>query len=237
MPFVKPDGARGTLAQGTYETLKREIVDFRMPPGQRYSEHELTAVLQVSRTPLRLALHLLAHEGFVQHVGGHSCWQVRPVDLEYYRDLYDFRTDIEVIAIHRLCAQPSRPDLSTLRAVWDVPHAARQTDGLLVAEADEAFHHTLVRLAGNAEMLRSFTRLTDRIRVIRRLDFINPDRIAATYDEHAAIIRALDNPCATTAEGLIRAHIGASRTEIKKITYHQMAQAVATAGSASVVSQ
>lgn len=43
-------------------------------------------------------------------------------------------------------------------------------------------HNMLVALAGNREMLRTHSELTERIRIIRRLDFIEPARIRAAFD-------------------------------------------------------
>ncbi len=75
------DARRGKLSQEVHSRLKQSIFDFRLPPGQRYSEAALADMMTVSRTPLRLALHILEHEGYLQNVGGHNCWQVRPLDL------------------------------------------------------------------------------------------------------------------------------------------------------------
>jgi DNA-binding GntR family transcriptional regulator len=229
---VDTAGAKSTLSQEVYGRLKQDIFDFRMPPGQRYSEHELAATLQVSRTPLRLALHVLAHEGYVQNVGGHSSWQVRPLDLAFYEDLYDYRVEIEALALRRLCAADSPPPLMALRAFWCVPKARRELQGHLVAQHDEVFHSTLVGFAGNRAMLRSFDELTDRIRIIRRLDFVSPERIVTAYQEHGEILRAVETRDGVEAERLIRRHIETSRVEIRSITFHRMA--VATSAAASV---
>ncbi len=47
-----------------------------------------------------------------------------------------------------------------------------------------------MRAAGNAEMARVHWDVTERIRIMRRLDFTRGDRIEATYAEHAKILRA-----------------------------------------------
>lgn len=78
VPAPVVDGEKSTLAQVVYERLKEDLFDFRMAPGQRYSEQELATRLGVSRTPLRFALHILAREGYLQRVEGHTSWQVRP---------------------------------------------------------------------------------------------------------------------------------------------------------------
>jgi len=217
-PLRKP-----TVLQDVYQRIREDISAFRMPPGQRYSEHELAAALGVSRTPLRFALHILAREGYLVRREGHSSWQVQPLDLDYYADLYDFRTDIEAIAVHRLCREEPGAALAALAAYWFSPDSRATQDYAAVAEADEHFHRALVEQAGNREMLRSFSDLTDRIRVIRRLDFAAADRIHATFDEHAAILAQLIARNAAGAEALIRAHIGNSRQAIRQITLHHLA--------------
>lgn len=219
------DGERSTLVEATYERLKADIDDFRMAPNRRYSEQELATALGISRTPLRFALHLLARDGYLERVGGHAGWAVRPFDLSYYEDLYDFRTQIELIAVRRLCAMDPAPDLGELCAFWRVPKKARDLDGRTVAREDEKLHTTLVALAGNREMLRTHKDLTERIRTIRRLDFIEPARIRCAYDEHDKILGALLARRSAEAEMYIRAHIESSRAEIRHITLHRLALA------------
>ena len=222
---LAPDGERGTRGQAVYEQIKEDIFDFRMAPGQRYSEQALADKLGVSRTPLRFALHALAREGYLDRVGGHAGWLVKPFDLAYYEDLYDFRTQIELIAVRCLCAMDPAPDLREPCAFWRVPKRARVLDGRVVAREDEKLHGTLVALAGNREMARTHAELTERIRIIRRLDFIEPARIKAAYDEHDKILGALLARRAGDAEMLVKAHIGTSRAEIRHITLHKLSLA------------
>ena len=181
-----PSGAKQSLADLVYIDLQARLSSFTMPPGERYSENELASSLAVSRTPLRLALRMLERDGLIENVGGHSCWRVRPLDLDYYEDLYDFRVDLEALAVQRIGKAATAPDLAALAAVWGTPPLSA-TDGEEVARLDELFHIALVDGSGNREMARTFRDLTGRIRTIRRLDFVDPARIAATYDEHAAI--------------------------------------------------
>jgi DNA-binding GntR family transcriptional regulator len=220
-----PDAEKSTLAQTVYERIKDDLFEFRMAPGQRYSEQELATGLGVSRTPLRFALHVLAREGYLVHVEGHAGWMVKPFDLAYYEDLYDFRVQIELIAVRRLCAMDPAPDLSEPCAFWCVPKRQRNLDGPTVSREDEKLHSTLVALAGSTEMLRVHTDLTERVRIIRRLDFVEPARIKSAYDEHERILRALLARKVGEAEMLIRAHIASSRAEIRHITLHRLALA------------
>lgn len=223
----KGSDEKSTLAQQTYARIKEEIFLFRMAPGQRYAEQELAVRLGVSRTPLRFALHVLAREGYLVRLEGHACWQVKPFDLSYYDDLYDFRTQLERIAVRRLCALDPAPDLSLACAFWLAPRKQRVREGTVVAREDEKFHALLVALAGNAEMQRTHASLTERIRIIRRLDFITPERIDSAFDEHEGILRALLARRGAEAEKLVQSHIDASRAEIRRITVQRLAAATA----------
>ena len=216
---------KATLAQTVYERIKDELFEFRMAPGQRYSEQELATRLGVSRTPLRFALHLLARDSFLVRVDGHAGWMVKPFDLAYYEDLYAFRVQIELIAVRRLCAMDPAPDLAELTDFWCVSKRQRNLDGPTVSREDEKLHSTLVALAGSAEMLRVHADITERVRIIRRLDFIEPARIKSAYDEHSMILRVLLARRVGDAEMLIKAHIASSRAEIRHITLHRLSLA------------
>ena len=219
------DPERSTLALSAYERIKEDIFAFRLPPGSRFSEQSLANRLGVSRTPLRFALHVLERDGYLNRFDGHSGWQVKPFDLEYYEDLYDFRVQIELIAVRRICAMPAATDLSELTQFWCAPQSEVGLDGQRVAREDEKLHNALVALAGNREMLRTHIDLTERIRIIRRLDFVTPDRINAAFDEHQSILFALIARDADQAEALVEAHIAASRAEIRRITLHHLSVA------------
>ena len=219
------NGARGNLAELVYTRLKDEIHDFKLVPGDRFSEVELGTRLGVSRTPVREALFRLRNEGFLD-VESKTGWFVRPIDFGRLEQLYDLRVILELASIARLCASSdSPPELEALKALWLVPAAERLADPRAVGTLDEQFHATLVSAAGNAEIARVHWDVTERIRIIRRLDFTRGDRIEATYTEHAKILRAVIQRKPDQAQLLLRAHIDQSKAEVRKITLHTLHEA------------
>lgn len=52
-------------SERAYNTLRKLIVEFKLKPGDRLNEVQLSRSLGVSRTPIREALNRLASEGFV----------------------------------------------------------------------------------------------------------------------------------------------------------------------------
>ena len=217
-----PATAAGKLAEQVYETLKAQIHDFRLVAGDRFSEAELGQRLGMSRTPVREALFRLRNEGFLG-VEPKLGWYVLPIDFERLEQLYDLRVVLELASVARLCAQAvTPPALEALKAVWLVTPAERLDDARSVGAHDEQFHATLVRAAGNAEMARVHWDVTERIRIIRRLDFTRADRIEATYLEHAKILRAVMQKKPDQAQLLLKTHIEQSKAEVRKITLHTL---------------
>jgi DNA-binding GntR family transcriptional regulator len=221
---LRHDAPARSRAETVYEQLKRDIADFKFVPGDRFSENEISDRLGVSRTPVRQALTRLQHEGYVE-VLFRSGWRVLPFDFAQFEQLYDLRMVLETTAAHRVCEDSGRIDralLDELAGVWLVAADRRSSDMALVSKWDEEFHCKLVAAAGNAEMARVHRDVTDRIRIIRRLDFTKQARIDATYEEHAKILKAIQRKRGDQAAMLLRAHIETSQAEVRKITLHQV---------------
>ena len=71
-------------------------------------------------------------------------------------------------------------------------------------------------------MVRVHREITERIRIIRRLDFTKAARVDATYEEHARILRAIMRRRGDEAQRLLRAHIEQSKLEVRHITLEML---------------
>ncbi|RPH24786.1 GntR family transcriptional regulator [Buttiauxella warmboldiae] len=217
----KPEG----VAERIYRSLKQEIFDFQLLPGERFSENDIALRMDASRTPVRQALYALEQEGYVE-VQPRSGWQIKAVDFDHLEALYDLRIVLELEAVKRLCALPAEVHpmpLQALRQFWiDAPQLP---DGVQVAGHDEIFHMTLVETAGNPEMARVHREITEKIRIVRRLDFTKRPRVSATYLEHGQILLAILNRQLQEAQSCLYDHIAASQKEVRQITLHMLHQA------------
>ena len=228
MQLVSPE-KRGrerpeNLAERIYAQLKDDIFEFRLLPGDRFSEGEVAERMEVSRTPVRQALYRLEREGYLE-VYFRSGWQVRPFDFHYFEELYEVRIVLELEAVRRLCDRPAGElpaPLEELRAIWMVSAEDRLQNGRAVSLLDERFHCQLVEATGNREMARMHAEVSEKIRIIRRLDFTQVPRVEATYAEHAQILGAILSRRPEEAQLLLRTHIEMSKAEVRKITLHML---------------
>jgi DNA-binding GntR family transcriptional regulator len=214
-------------ADRIYAELLADITNFRMLPGDRFTETDLSVRFAASRTPVRDALFMLKRDGFVD-VRFRSGWHVCPFDFERFDELYELRIVLETAAVERLCQTDGNARnalVQHLEAIWTVPEAAREQDPARLTELDEGFHRALMEAAGNREMAAIHRDITDKIRIIRRLDFFKESRVDATYTEHARILRALRRGLVAETLIMLRAHITTSKQEVRKITLHMMHEA------------
>jgi len=223
-------------------------------PGDRFTENELSERLGVSRTPVRQALFRLQQEGYVEVLfrSGWRVLPFDFEQFEQLYDLrmvlettaaQRLCSGTPTLAASWSALPPEgahapwggpaarvgservdRALFAHLVAIWLVPPADRSGDMTQVSKWDEEFHCSLVAAAGNAEMARVHRDVTERIRIIRRLDFTKQARIDATYDEHGQILKAIQRKRGDEAAMLLRAHIETSQAEVRKITLHQVHQ-------------
>lgn len=220
------------LASAVYDRIKNDIFDFRLLPGARFTETEVAGRAGVSRTPVREALYRLEREGYIQ-VSSRNGWSVKPFDFESFENLYDVRVILELAAVRKLCETEAKAGLDDLKETWLAPPERRVRDPQRISVLDEKFHAGLVAAAGNPEMARIHHEITERIRIIRRLDFTQPDRIDSTYDEHAQILRSVLRRRLDQVQLLLRTHIESSKAVVRLITLHRLHTARAALASSA----
>jgi DNA-binding GntR family transcriptional regulator len=228
-PRTKPSKAAAPqrpiqLTDRVYSQLKEEICNFHFLPGDRFSENELAERMGASRTPVREALTRLQRDGFVE-VRFRSGWQVRPFNFKYFEQLYDLRILLEQAAVRLVSEAKPQPDFGPLKGHWLVRPRDRDTDGPVVSLMDERFHGQVVEGTGNLEMVRVHQDVTERLRIVRRLDFTKPPRIEQTYEEHGKILNAILHRHVEQAVGLLTKHITSSKAEVQNITLHMLEEA------------
>lgn len=215
------------LADSVYDQLKSELFEFRLLPGDRFTEAEVAERAGTSRTPVRQALYRLQREGFLD-VYFRNGWEVRPLDFAQLDALYELRVLLEQASVKRmknLGKEALNEALLPLEERWLVPVKKRSVDANEVAAWDEKFHCSLVAAGQNPEFIRVHQEVTEKIRIVRRLDFTESLRIKATYDEHSAMLLALRQHQFEKAASLLTAHIETSRVEVRKITLHRLQSA------------
>lgn len=206
-----------TRAEVAYGELKRLVLLGEFPINVRLGEERLAARLEMSRTPIREALARLHSEGLVvRGPDGGYCPAVP--DVVVIQELYEVRATLEVQALWRPLDHDGRHDVGVLESLRDDWRAlaADRADSFDEADPtfvllDESFHTTLAEAAGNRAVVEVLRQVNERIRVVRMQDFLVPERVTATIEEHVGIVDAVLRADIDLAETRLRSHMGDSR--------------------------
>lgn len=205
--------------------LREMILKGEFGPGDRISEHPLTARLGVSRTPIRLALERLAHEGLLEPypTGG---FVVRRFTLDDIWDGIELRGLLEGAAA-RLAAERwmQESDLDPLRKAQENMEAMGEPTAETFPaylNLNDAFHAELVRLS-KSEMLRQ---ALDRLFAFPLTSPQGAVSFSAEWDEaprlfiiseehHRRIIDAIAKRQGARAESIAREHAQLMRRNVE----------------------
>ena len=220
--------ATADIASQTGRTLLnlREMIlrgDFQ--PGERISELPMVARLGVSRTPIRLALDRLSHEGLLEVSPGGG-FVVRAFTVPDIWDAIETRGVLEGAAA-RLAAERYTRDreLDALRRLRDemdmISRPSIETFARYL-DLNEAFHSAIVDLAKSPMLRWTMQRVVS-------LPFASPSALvfAGSYGEHAdamrtvahehhhALVEAIEHRQGSRAESLAREHAHMARRNLE----------------------
>ncbi len=184
--------------------LRGAILSGRLRPGTALVETALAEQMNVSRAPIREAIQILENDGLVETIA-YKGKQVKPLTAREVAETYSLREVFEVMAVRRILENGA--PLDVLHAQCDAMMAAAENDDYAaLTAADEAFHHTLIRLADHDLLQASWKNLYLRIHQImalRNRDERNLEHIAGN---HPPIVQALEDRDADRAIALISDH-------------------------------
>lgn len=217
---------RGDSAQTVKATLglRQLLFDGEIRPGERLVELALVERLGVSRTPLRLALTTLEHEGLVTSLAGGG-FAVREFTRAEIDDAIELRGVLEGTAA-RFAAErlESVAELDEIRSLTirldETVHDASPEAVLAYVELNEAFHAELVALAKSDMLARELAHVTT-------LPFASPAALLESHvrlsqreillvaqHQHHAIVDAIAARQGARAEEVAREHARISRRSL-----------------------
>src|ERR1700726_4819543 len=103
MSDIRERESSPTRSESVVEALRAAILAGQFDPGERLHEVKLTALLGVSRTPVRAALQKLASEGLLDYTPNRG-YTLREFSIDEVISAYEVRAVLEGLAA-RLSAE------------------------------------------------------------------------------------------------------------------------------------
>jgi DNA-binding GntR family transcriptional regulator len=214
-----------SLHDNVAERLRSMVFDRQLAPGEFIDEKGLAAQWQISRTPLREALKVLAAEGLVELVPGRGSRVVTLTDDDADA-LFPVMALLEGRCAHEATLRASDEDLADLHLLHErlEMHAATaDLDGYY--RANHAFHCKVQALADNRWLDRVTADLRRFLRLLRGRQLNLPGRIDASINEHRVLIDAIGSRDAQRAERAMHDHLMAQLAALKALRRRERAAA------------
>jgi len=190
------------LTDQVYERLLEAICTTQLTPETRVTQQGLAESLNVSRQPVLQALRLLRKDGFVVDAGRRGL-MVAPINPDVIRQTYQVRSVLDGLAAREAARQDLALD-SELIARGRQAGLSGKISSLV--KADLNFHQSIYQVSGNPMIKDSAEFHWQHIRRAMGAVVAQLSDVDVIWNEHEAILQAINAGDSTLAERLARAH-------------------------------
>jgi DNA-binding GntR family transcriptional regulator len=198
-----------TLTDIIYESLKDDIVQLRIKPGEKLSEMQLAERYEVSRAPIRQVIARLQQEKLVI-VRPQIGTIVSPISLKKARDTLQVRILLEPYAAEVAAQTMGKEDRQLLYHTFKHFESTHESDVAsmkLNIDTDTVLHETIWKWCGNEEIYSILRNYGDEIYRIRISSTQLAHRLVPTAVEMKEIFHALQDRNAERARTAMYEHI------------------------------
>jgi DNA-binding GntR family transcriptional regulator len=190
-----------------YRILRHAILTLRMPPGAVVIEKDITDHLDISRTPVRDAVRLLADERLV-NIKPQSGTYVALIDPRRLEEGRLIRRALEIEGIRLASRHVDEAAIERLQDLLALQEraAAKGRHEEFVAH-DDAFHQFISELSGHERLWGIVNRSKADLDRVRHLSSSLPPQEAKAIAQHRAIVQALARGSAERAAKVLAHHL------------------------------
>ncbi len=206
-------GEISTQNKDAYSLVLAAIDEGVYLPGARLVESELAERFGVSRTPVREALQRLETQSVLVRDG--RSMVVSSLDHDQLGELYVVRAELEGLAA-RLAAQHAAPEeVRVLREMVDQDMKLLGNPKKL-SRANRRFHRQLHLASHNRYLVQQLEMVHRTMALLATTTFAVSGRDLTALEEHASIVKAIEERDGDAAAAALKAHISmAYQTRLK----------------------
>jgi DNA-binding GntR family transcriptional regulator len=180
------------ISARVYEAIESAVVQCELKPGAAIGDRQLAEMLNVSRTPVRDALHQLESTGLIRRQG-RSGWVVAGFEEKDVHELFEVRRVLEQMGLRRLADHWDEETVERLAGFFDgfPDHLPREMFARYL-ERDRDFHKQIVACSGNSRVIHFYSIVEKQIDRVRHfLSTGYKGRIDEVHQEHRELCVAI----------------------------------------------
>jgi DNA-binding GntR family transcriptional regulator len=197
---------KANLRYIAHQEIKNKIIYFDIKPGHKINESDISAILGISRTPIREALLLLESEKLVECRGkeGFFVRKLSPQNTDHY---YKLRDLIEKFAAPLILKNITTPEIKALGAnIKEAQKAIDQKNMKRIVFCETQFHQILYTSSRSEVVIEILNLLSDKFHWMRSISLHAPDGAQNSLNGHIAILEALKRQDIVEYQEQLRVH-------------------------------
>jgi DNA-binding GntR family transcriptional regulator len=202
---------RAALHEQVALRLRQMLVENRLAPGAKLNERELSEVLNVSRTPLREAIKILAAEGLVELLPNRGAIALQLTEADV-RNTFEVMAGLEGQSGELAAVRITDAELAEIRALhFEMMAAYTRRDLPAYYRLNAAIHDAINAAAKNPVLSVTYRQINARLQALRFKSNQDEEKWASAVHEHAQMIDALTAHDASAMRAVLVAHLNHKR--------------------------
>ena len=223
--------ARASLHEQAAHRLREMLVEGRIPPGAKLNERELSKVLNVSRTPLREAIKMLAAEGLVELLPNRGAIAVELTEADVL-NTFEVMAGLEAQSGELAAQRITDAELAEIKALhFEMLAAYTRRDLPAYYRLNSAIHSAINAAAKNPVLTATYNQVNARLQALRFRSNQDGEKWNSAVKEHGLMIDALSARDAVAMRAVLAGHL-ANKLNVVIEQLHAAAQANASGSKA-----
>jgi DNA-binding GntR family transcriptional regulator len=203
--------SHATLHEQVAHRLRQMLIENRIPPGAKLNERELSESLQVSRTPLREAIKMLAAEGLVELLPNRGAIAVSLSEADVL-NTFEVMAGLEAQSGELAAARITEAELTEIKAMhFEMLAAYTRRDLPTYYRLNASIHAAINAAAKNPVLMATYKQVNARLQALRFRSNQNEEKWGAAVAEHERMIVALTQRDGLAMRAVLGAHLISKR--------------------------
>ena len=191
--------------------LREMLVESRIAPGAKLNERELSEVLNVSRTPLREAIKMLAAEGLVELLPNRGAIAVELSEADVL-NTFEVMAGLEAQSGELAAERITDAELVEIQAMhYEMLAAFTRRDLPAYYRLNSAIHAAINAAAKNPVLSATYRQVNARLQALRFRSNQDGDKWDAAMKEHEQMIDALTQRKPAAMRAVLLRHLNNKR--------------------------
>jgi len=198
---------RHSLHEELTERLRTMIVEGALAAGEKVPERILCEKLEVSRTPMREALKVLAAENLLTLEPNRGA-RVRAITIGDLEEVFPLMAALEALAGELACKNMTSAQLTDIKKAHEqmIKHY-RDANMPGYFRHNQRIHEIIMQAADNPTLSSIYQSLAVRVRRARYLANMSTERWQQAVSEHEEIIAALETKDGLLLGSILKRHL------------------------------